>query len=159
MVKYGKIFKIYCPYEEDVNYVGREEYDNSLVDDVFEKLMDEIPVNDFIDHNVCFLRSSIYIRDDGRKAKRIFNLLNQYSHMVMEEVSHDIIMENSYLEDNDLLDKDEEWKSYNEYPIEMFRKYRIDVTSTDDVLDKIIEKGIDYLDDIDKDILENKKPS
>ena len=42
----------------------------------------------------------------------------------------------------------------------LFEKFRKDLTSTDDVLDKIIDKGIDYLDDIDKNILDkNKKPS
>ena len=41
----------------------------------------------------------------------------------------------------------------------MVKQYRIDMTSTDDVLDKIIDKGMDYLDDIDKEILDKNKPS
>ena len=51
------------------------------------------------------------------------------------------------------------WRDFDKFPLQMFTKFRKESTSTDDVLDKIIEKGIDYLDDIDKDILENKKPS
>ena len=36
----------------------------------------------------------------------------------------------------------------------MFEQYRKDYSNIDDVLDKVIDKGIDYLDDIDKDILD-----
>ena len=46
-----------------------------------------------------------------------------------------------------------------DYSFKMFEQYRKDYSNIDDVLDKIIDKGIDYLDDIDKDILENNKPS
>ena len=46
-----------------------------------------------------------------------------------------------------------------EYSYKMFEEFRKDYSSTDDVLDKIIENGIDYIDDIDKEILKTKNPS
>jgi hypothetical protein len=92
--------------------------------------------------------------------------MNQYYRVVLEEVSNDIIMDNNYIESS----KNEEpkdpslynmdlWKRFNEFPKEMVKQFRLDITTTDDVLDKISEKGIEYIDDIDKEVLKTKNPS
>jgi hypothetical protein len=77
--------------------------------------------------------------------------------MEIEEVSYDVIMENSYLKDNGLLYEDGD--PYNEHTLHVFNEFRKEFTSVDDILDKISEKGIDYIDDIDKEILKTKNPS
>lgn len=164
MIQYSKIYRIYCPYEYS-NGGLRDGYTEEIDDVVAKKLSKEITLEDYKNLNACLVNDSVFIRDDGRKAKRVFDMLNQYYHVVIEEVSYDIIMENSYIKTENTNTIDE--SKYNmyilrkleEYPKEMFRKFRLDVTSTDDVLDKIINKGIDYLDDIDREILKNKKTS
>lgn len=165
MIQYSKIYRIYCPNEYS-NGGLRDGYTEEIDDMVASKLSKEITLEDYKNLNACLVNDSVFIRDDGRKAKRVFDMLNQYYHVVMEEVSYDIIMENSYIKIEKTENPIDEskynmyiWRKIEEYPKEMFRKFRLDITSTDDVLDKIISKGIDYLDDIDKEILKNKKPS
>ena len=63
------------------------------------ELNKEITVNDYKNLNACLVDDVIYIRDDGRKAKRVFNLINHYYRVVIEEVSYDIIMDNNYIKE------------------------------------------------------------
>jgi hypothetical protein len=161
MFRYSKIYRI-SPLNG--NNEIRDGYDENIIDDIIAKeLNKEITIDDYENSNAAIVEDSIYIRDDGRKANRIFNLMNQYYRVVLEEVSNDIIMDNNYIESS----KNEEpkdpslynmdlWKRFNEFPKEMVKQFRLDITTTDDVLDKINEKGIDYIDDIDKEILKKE---
>ena len=103
-----------------------------------------------IDENI----SELYIRDNGDSIKSIYTFLsNFFKNVKLEECTKEILFNNelskNIKENEDLYNK----------RIILFERFRRELTSTDDVLDKIIDKGMDYLDDIDKDILENKKPS
>ena len=164
MFRYSSIYKIYCPYEDGGL---RDGFIEEEVDDIISvELNKEITVNDYKNLNACLVDDVIYIRDDGRKAKRVFNLINHYYRVVIEEVSYDIIMDNNYIKEVPIETPEDEslynmslWRMFESIPKEMVKQYRIDMTSTDDVLDKIIDKGMDYLDDIDKEILDKNKPS
>jgi hypothetical protein len=163
MLYYSEIYKIFGTRPEE-NDSLRE----GMTDEMFLKeLMKEVTLEDLEKNVVCFANDAFYIRDDGRRANRIFRIFQKYYFVGMKEVSDTIKMENDYIQE---FEKEEEpkdkskynmqaWRDFDKFPLQMFTKFRKESTSTDDVLDKIIEKGIDYLDDIDKDILENKKPS
>ena len=163
MLYYSEIYKIFGTRPED-NDSLRE----GMTDEMFlEELMKEVTLEDLEKNVACFANDSFYIRDDGRRANRIFKIFEKYYFVGMKEISDTIKMENDYIQE---FEKEEEpkdkskynmqaWRDFDKFPLQMFTKFRKESTSTDDVLDKIIEKGIDQLDDIDKDILENKKPS
>ena len=103
-----------------------------------------------IDENI----SELYIRDNGDSIKSIYTIFsNFFENIKIEECTDKILFENELIKG---INENEEL--YDKRRI-LFENFRKDLTSIDDVLDKIIDKGIDYLDDIDKNILENKKPS
>ncbi len=163
MLYYSEIYKIFG-IRPDENDSLRE----GMTDEMFlEELMKEVKIEDLRKNVVCFANDAFYIRDDGRRANRIFKIFDKFYFVGMEEVSDKIKMENDYIQEfvseEEPEDKSEYnmqiWREFDKFPSQMFTKFRKESTSTDDVLDKIIEKGMDQLDDIDKDILENKKPS
>lgn len=159
MLYYSEIYKIFGTRPED-NDSLRE----GVTDEMFlEELMKEVKIEDLQKKVACFTNDAFYIRDDGRRANRIFKIFEKYYFVNMKEVSDTIKMENDYIQE---LEKQEEpedkseynmqiWREFDKFPSQMFTKFRKESTSTDDVLDKIIEKGMDKLDDIDKDILKN----
>lgn len=103
-----------------------------------------------IDENI----SEFYIRDDGDSVESMFSILSEkFSDVTVEECTNDILFNNELI--YGIKDSEE---LYDKRKI-LFEKFRKELTSTDDVLDKIIDKGMDYLDEIDKEILESKKPS
>ena len=87
----------------------------------------------------------IYIRDEGSLANRFYNVVAKYFKSSIDDVSQLILKDNSLLSDMDNYCRD--------YSFKMFEQYRKDYSDINDVLDKIIDKGMNYLDDIDKDIL------
>lgn len=90
MFRYSKIYRI-SPLNG--NNVIREGYDENTIDDILAKeLNKEITIEDYKNSNAAIVEDSIYIRDDGRKSNRIFNLMNQYYRVVLEEVSNEIII-------------------------------------------------------------------
>ena len=161
MLYYSEIYKIFGTRPEE-NDSLRE----GMTDEMFlEELMKEVKIEDLQKKVVCFANDAFYIRDDGRRANRIFRIFQKYYFVEMKEVSDTIKMENDYIQEfikeEEPKDKSEYnmqiWREFDKFPSQMFTKFRKESTSTDDVLDKIIEKGMDQLDDIDKDILEKNK--
>ena len=101
-----------------------------------------------IDENI----SEFYIRDDGSSVESMFSILREnFSDVTVEECTDEILFNNELI---NLIKNGEEM--FDKRKI-LFEKFRKELTSTDDVLDKIIDKGIDYLDDIDKSILDKNK--
>ena len=161
MLYYSEIYKIFGTRPED-NDSLRE----GVTDEMFlEELMKEVKIEDLRKNIACFANDAFYIRDDGRRANRIFKIFEKYYFVDMKEVSDTIKMENDYIQEieseEEPKDKSEYnmqiWREFDKFPSKMFTKFRKESTSTDDVLDKIIEKGMNQLDDIDKDILEKNK--
>ena len=103
-----------------------------------------------IDENI----SEFYIRDNGDSVESVYTLFSKYfKDIKVKEVTEEVLHKNELVhnikEDEDLFEKRRI----------LFENFRKEMTSIDNVLDKIIDNGMDYLDDIDKEILENKKPS
>lgn len=103
-----------------------------------------------IDENI----SEFYIRDNGDSVESVYTLFSKYFKGIkVKEVTEEVLHKNELVhnikEDEDLYEK----------RTILFENFRKEMTSIDNVLDKIIDKGMDYLDDIDKEVLENKKPS
>lgn len=103
-----------------------------------------------IDENI----SEFYIRDNGDSVESVYTLFSKYFKGIkVKEVTEEVLHKNELVHN---IKKDEDL--YEKRTI-LFENFRKEMTSIDNVLDKIIDKGMDYLDDIDKEILENKKPS
>jgi hypothetical protein len=86
----------------------------------------------------------IFLRFSDYKVDKVCKVLDRYIKYDLSEISGNLILGN----EGDLLNivKSDEFKSF-------FDSFRIDNTKIDDVLDKINVKGINALDDIDKDVL------
>ena len=103
-----------------------------------------------IDENI----SEFYIRDNGDSVESVYTLFSKYFKGIkVKEVTDEV------LQKNELIQNIKEEEDLYEKRRILFENFRKEMTSIDNVLDKIIDKGMDYIDDIDKDILENKKPS
>ena len=89
-----------------------------------------------------------YIRDEGQLAKQFYGIVSKYHNSTIEDVSEQVIRDNSLLSDMD--------DYCREYSFQMFEEFRKDYSSVDDILDKIVENGMDSLDEIDKTILKEK---
>ena len=157
MLPNTKIYRIYCPYKDDKDAIRPGYLLDEIKDDVEGIILNSLIFDIDVSINTCLLNGEIFMRDYGHNAKRVFDELNVYFFMKIEEISYDVIMENSYLKDNGLLYEDGD--PYNGHILHVFNEFRKELTSVDNVLDKISEKGIDYIDDIDKEILKTKNPS
>lgn len=97
----------------------------------------EIAIELFDDKEFMFFRLSYM------KVMRICSILDPYLNYLIEEVTDEVINGNNeykiLINSNDLTD--------------FFNTFRIENTTVDDILDKILDKGINSLDDIDKLIL------
>jgi hypothetical protein len=103
-----------------------------------------------IDENI----SEFYVRDDGDSIDPIYKIFSEYLNDVKVCDCTDEILFN-----NELIKGIKESESSYDKRLILFEKFRKELTSIDDILDKISEKGIDYIDDIDKEILKTKNPS
>jgi hypothetical protein len=104
-----------------------------------------------VSQNKC----EMYIRDNGDSINSIYSILVEFFDKVsFSECTDQVIF------DNDMFKKINEIDDYDsDKTKKFFEKFRKELTSIDDVLDKISEKGIDYIDDIDKEVLKTKNPS
>lgn len=103
-----------------------------------------------IDENI----SEFYVRDDGDSIDPIYKIFSEYLNDVKVCDCTDEILFN-----NELIKGIKESESSYDKRLILFEKFRKELTSIDDILDKISERGIDYIDDIDKEILKTKNPS
>ena len=103
-----------------------------------------------IDENI----SEFYVRDDGDSIDPIYKIFSEYFNDVKVCDCTDEILFN-----NELIKGIKESESSYDKRLILFEKFRKELTSIDDILDKISERGIDYIDDIDKEILKTKNPS
>ena len=157
MLPNTKIYRIYSHYEDAKDLIRPGYTEEEVKSEVEDIVLNTLVFDNDVYINTCLIKDQIFIRDYGHNAKKVFDELNVYMFMEIEEVSYDVIIENSYLKDNGLLYEDGD--PYNEHILHVFNEFRKELTSIDDVLDKISEKGIDYIDDIDKEILKTKNPS
>lgn len=86
----------------------------------------------------------IFLRFPDYKVNKICDVLDKYIEYDLSEITNDLIFGN----EGELksIIKSDEFKGF-------FDNFRIENTKVDDVLDKISAKGIDALDDIDREIL------
>lgn len=90
----------------------------------------------------------IFLRFPDHTIKKICKVLDKYIKYSIEEISHDIIFDSQ--DDIKGILNDPQFKPF-------FDKFRIEVTEMDDVLDKILSKGIGSIDDIDRMVLSKVK--
>ena len=147
-IKSSKIFRITLDTSYTINGMSLIEADEKMCEELGEFFTEEMKERG----NVALNGDNIvYIRDNGYVSDNFYNVVKKYYKSSIEDVSEIIIKDNSLLSDMD--------DYCREYSYKMFEEFRKDYSSTDDVLDKIIENGIDYIDDIDKEILKTKNPS
>jgi RNA processing factor Prp31 len=147
-IKPSKIFRITLDTSYTINGMSLLEADEKMCEELGEFFTEEMKERG----NVALNGDNVvYIRDNGYVSDNFYNVVKKYYKSTIEDVSEIIIKDNSLLSDMD--------DYCREYSYKMFEEFRKDYSSTDDVLDKIIENGIDYIDDIDKEILKTKNPS
>ena len=147
-IRPSKIFRIEIDFSNTLNGMKVEDAEDKMIEELNEFFTEEMKEEGKVALNEDEI---IYLRDEGSLSNKFYNVINKYFESSIDDVSELILKDNSLLSDMDDYCKD--------YSFKMFEQYRKDYSNIDDVLDKIIDKGIDYLDDIDKDILENNKPS
>ena len=154
MRKYSrKIFKFII---DDNNFITNDRcYDDVVVDFIrdFSSIgIDYISKDEGIISyiNITDTISELYVRDEDGSIEVIYDLLKKYfTEVVMSDCTDEILF------NNELVKRIDDSEELSESRKILFEKFRREMTSVDDVLDKISMKGIDYLDDIDKDILKS----
>ena len=147
-IRPSKIFRIKIDFSNTLNGMKVEDAEDKMIEELNEFFTEEMKEEGKVALNEDEI---IYLRDEGSLSNKFYNVINKYFESSIDDVSELILKDNSLLSDMGDYCKD--------YSFKMFEQYRKDYSNIDDVLDKIIEKGMDQLDDIDKDILENRKPS
>jgi RNA processing factor Prp31 len=146
-IRPSRIFRIEIDFSKTLNNMSIEDAENKMIEELGEFFTEEMREKGKVALNGDEI---VYIRDEGSLSNKFYNTVNKYFNSTIKDVSKLVIKDNSLLSDMD--------DYCREYSFKMFEQYRKDYSDIDDILDKIIDKGIDYLDDIDKDILENKNP-
>lgn len=141
-IRPSKIFRIKIDFSKTLNNMEIEEAENKMIEELESFFTEEMREKGKVALNGDEI---VYIRDEGSLSSRFYNTVNKYFNSSIDDVSDLVIKDNSLLSDMDNYCKD--------YSFKMFEQYRKDYSSIDDVLDKIIDSGMDYLDDIDKTIL------
>ena len=141
-IRPSKIFRIKIDLSNTLNGMEIENAENKMIEELEEFFTEEMREKGKVALNGDEI---IYIRDEGSLANRFYNVVAKYFKSSIDDVSQLILKDNSLLSDMDNYCRD--------YSFKMFEQYRKDYSDINDVLDKIIDKGMNYLDDIDKDIL------
>ena len=111
---------------------------NEITDVLDPGDMDNVVSEEYDDSEYMFFRLS------KMKVMRICSILEPYVNFDLVEVSENIIKGET--KDFDFIVSNTQFKSF-------FDNYRLDVAEVDDILDKINNKGIENIDEIDKIIL------
>lgn len=138
----NKIYQI--TIVEDVENINSD--DNDFTHPFFEEITLSLNENDanyigFSDNDEMFVRL------DTIKMKRVVDIMKKYFVIDIKDVSDKVIsgeLQKLYPEVESLTPK-------------LFKKFRLDNETVDDVLDKINENGIDSLDKVDKKILKKSR--
>ena len=141
-IRPSKIFRIKIDLSNTLNGMEIENAENKMIEELEEFFTEEMREKGKVALNGDEI---IYIRDEGSLANRFYNVVAKDFKSSIDDVSQLILKDNSLLSDMDNYCRD--------YSFKMFEQYRKDYSDINDVLDKIIDKGMNYLDDIDKDIL------
>lgn len=138
----NKIYQI--TIVEDVENINSD--DNDFTHPFFEEITLSLNENDanyigFSDNDEMFVRL------DTIKMKRVVDIMKKYFVIDIKDVSDKVIsgeLQKLYPEVESLTPK-------------LFKKFRLDNETVDDVLDKINENGINSLDKVDKKILKKSR--
>lgn len=137
-----KVFKITLIKPVTKYNINKEDLDEEFT----EQLHMYITPNDIINNKIAVVgEDTFYVRGDNGRINELNHFFSKYHVVEITDVSRD------------LLDNNELYNSINEKDMLQFGKlfddFRILNTTKDDVLDKILNYGIDYIDSIDKEIL------
>jgi hypothetical protein len=129
--------KIYLLSIIDCNVGSYKYYTHPLFDELRASIsptdLSKIEVSD---------NDEIFLAMSERKVFDIVYILEKYFKVIKEDITENIIR----------------GMVYPNVDYDIFENLRIDYTTTDDILDKILKNGINCLDKIDYAILESKKP-
>lgn len=128
--------KIYLLKLVDSNLENYENYSHPI----FEELCLILNSDDLNYIEVCD-DDNIFLNLLDYKVDEIVNLFEKYFKVVKEDITNNII----------------KGKLYPNIDYNLFKKFRIENTSIDDILDKICEKGMISLDVIDMIILKSQR--
>ena len=137
-IRPSKIFRIEIDFSNTLNGMKVEDAEDKMIEELNEFFTEEMKEEGKVALNEDEI---IYLRDEGSLSNKFYNVINKYFESSIDDVSELILKDNSLLSDMSDYCKD--------YSFKMFEQYRKDYSNIDDVLDKIIDKGMDQLDDID----------
>jgi len=129
---------------EDVENINSD--DNDFSHPFFEEVA--LSLNEKDANYIGFSNNDeMFVRLDTIKLKRVVDIMNKYFVIEIKDVSDKVIsgeLQKLYPEVESLTPK-------------LFRKFRLDNETVDDVLDKINEGGLKSLDKVDKKILKKSR--
>ena len=142
MRKGDRIFKISLIEPVSIFDITQEE-----LDDIFtEELYHYITPEDINGNSIAVVgEDTFYVRGDKKRINELNYFFSKYHIIKITDVSEEIIKSNEIY--NSIDEKD--MMQFGQ----LFDDYRLLYTTKDDVLDKILKFGVDYIDDIDKEIL------
>ena len=137
-----RIYRIYLVEPITIPNISQEKLDEDFTEELYENITPE----EISQNKVAIIGDDVfYIRCDKDKIKKVEKFIKKYHIIEITDVSIEIIKSNEIY--NSIGDKDM-------YQFgELFYDYRLEHTTKDDVLDKILKYDINYIDDIDKKIL------
>ena len=144
MNKKEKIFKILL-----IKPISFVKITKSELEEIFtEELYENISLNDILQNKVAVVgEDTFYIRGDDDRINQLYNFFSKYHEIEISDVSEKFLIDNELY--NSINKKDlKEFKLF-------FNNYRLEYTTKDNVLDKILKFGIGYIDSIDKKILKS----
>lgn len=141
--KDDKIYKIFLVKSIPIDNISQEKLDEDFTEELYYYITPE----EIIQNKIAVIGDdTFYVRCDKPKINELNYFLSKYHEIEITDVSEEIIKSNEIYNSINKKDMDQ----YGD----LFDNYRLEFTTKDDVLDKIIKFGIDYLDHIDKDILD-----
>lgn len=137
-----RIFKILLVKPVSISNISQEE-----LDDIFtEELYHYIKPEDIVQNKIAVVNEdTFYVRCGKERINELNYFFSKYHEIEISDVSEEILKENEIY--NSINDKD--MLQFGQ----LFDEYRLLYTTKDNVLDKILKFGMDYIDDIDKEIL------
>lgn len=139
-----KIFKILLVDPISIVNLTKEEIDEEFTDELYRYIQTEDIVNNKI---AVVSEDTFYIRGDMKKINELDKFISKYHIIEVTDVSNDLLVSNDIYNSINELDMDQFGQ--------MFDDFRLLYTTKDNVLDKILKRGMDYIDDIDRQILED----
>lgn len=119
---------------------------DALQESILKKIANVLDINDDKDMVVESVddKEFMFFRLSHMKVMRICSILDPYINYSVDEISNKVIFGD--VDEYDFIINNEDLSVF-------FNSFRLDNASVDDILDKILDKGINSLDEIDKLIL------